>query len=142
MLTVLRNIGAWIAGVVAGGMTVAALELLSHAIWPPPAGLDPSDPAAIAEVMASAPLGVFIALIVAWTLGGAVGSGVAAAIATWRRVLIAGMAGGMTLVGAAVNLIAIPHPLWVTIVGPVGIVLGMLGGAWIGMSVRASEPTD
>jgi len=138
MWTVLRNVGAWIAGVVAGGLTVAVLEMASHAIWPPPADLDLSDPQAIAQVMATAPLGVFIALLVAWALGAAVGSGVAAVIATWRRVLIAGMAGGMTLVGAAVNLVAIPHPLWVTIVGPVVIVLGMLAGTWVGLQARAS----
>ena len=90
--------------------------------------------------MARAPVGVLIAAVVAWTAGGAVGSLVAALIASWRRVLVAGMAGGMTLVGAALNLITIPHPLWVTIVGPVGIVLGMLVGTWLGMQLKASEP--
>lgn len=140
MLTVLRNLGGWLAGVVAGGFTVALVELASHQVWPPPPDLDITDPAAIAELMATAPLGVFIALLVAWMLGGAVGSGVAAVIATWRRVLVAGMAGGMTLAGAAMNLIAIPHPLWVTLLGPVVIVLGMLGGAWVGLQVRPSTP--
>ena len=140
MWTLLRNIGAWLAGVVSGGLTVALLEFVSHAIWPPPAGLDLTDAKAVAELMATAPLGAFIALIVAWTLGGMVGSGVAAAVATWRRVLIAGMAGGMTLVGAAVNLMAIPHPLWVTVAGPAGIVVGMLAGTWVGLQLRQSTP--
>lgn len=141
MHTLLRTLGAWIAGVFSGGMTVAALEVLSHQIWPPPADLDISDAAAVAAVMAQAPTGVFIALIAAWTLGAAAASGVATVIATWRRVLIGGMAGGMILAATAMNLMAIPHPTWVNIAGPAGVLGGMFVGAWLGM-LRPSMPQD
>jgi hypothetical protein len=44
----LRDALAVLAGVIVGGVVVGAVESVGHLIWPPPPGLDVSDPAALA----------------------------------------------------------------------------------------------
>jgi hypothetical protein len=135
VLLVLRHVGVWLLGVVVGGVTVALVEGAGHAVFPFPADLDPSDSAAVAAAMAEAPLGALLSVLAAWGCGAVVASFVGTALSSWRRVLMGAFSAGLVLVGTAANLILIPHPVWMTLAGPVVVLLGMTLGAWLGLRV-------
>ncbi len=135
VLTILRNVGAWFAGAVAGVLAVVGLEAAGHAIWPPPPGLDLADAEALKAAIAGMPLGALVAVVVAWVGGAVAGAAVGTALASYRRVLVGALDGGLTLVGTLANLAMIPHPAWMMAVGPSAVLLGMGAGAWLGMRV-------
>jgi len=128
-MVVLRTALAVVAGFVAGSLLVFAVESLGHRVFPPPAGLDPSDPASIRAAMAQLPVGALLAVLVAWIAGSFVGGWVAALIS--RRVVPALIVGLIILAASAANLIMIPHPLWFAISG----LLVILPAAWLGGKV-------
>jgi hypothetical protein len=73
-----RAILAVIAGCVLSVLVVAGLEALGHQIYPPPAGVDLTDPAAMRTLVAQMPVGAFVILVSGWLLGAGLGRG-------WRR---------------------------------------------------------
>jgi uncharacterized protein YacL len=46
--------------------------------------------------------------------------------------------GGLMLVATAANLLTIPHPLWFSVLGVVGIIVA----AWLGMTLGARPASD
>lgn len=135
VLVVLRQLGAWFAGVVGGALVVAGLEAASHVVWPVPADLDPSDAEAFARFVEQLPIGALVAVVVAWICGAFVGSILAAALASRVRLAVGLLAGAMTLLGTVANLAMIPHPIWMIVLGPVGVIVAMGLGAWTGTKV-------
>jgi hypothetical protein len=121
----LRNIGAVAAGVVAGAIVIFIVEGAGHMIFPPPDGVNLKDPAALAGIMESIPLGAKIAVLVAWFAG--ILAGGSAALYIGRRWAPVAWVVAAALFGmAAVTMIQIPHPLWMMI----GAVVATLAGAF------------
>lgn len=60
---------AVVAGVVVAVVIVFVFEAAGHSIWPPPPGLDVSDPEALKALMPSIPIGAKVAVVVAWVAG-------------------------------------------------------------------------
>ena len=52
--------------------------------------------------------------------------------------IFAGVVGGLMLIGTLFNLVTIPHPLWFSILGLVGIAVG----AWLGMTLGAGPAVE
>jgi hypothetical protein len=94
-----------------------AVEALGQKVYPPPPGLDPSDPESIRAAMQDIPAGALVFVLLAWTVGSAAGGWVAARLAPRRPVLHGMIIGALLLAGGLANLVMIPHPLWFTIVG-------------------------
>jgi len=117
-----RAILGVLAGVVAAGAAVTLTEMLGHAIWPPPPGLNMNDPAAVQAYAAAAPDAAKNAIILAWGLGALIGGFIAAKITAkaWAGYLIA----GLLLVGALINLAMIPSPAWMWSGGLFAIAIG------------------
>lgn len=112
-----RTLLAVIGGLVAMVACVAAVELLSAWLYPPPPGVDYHDPAQLRAAMPTIPWQAKALVILAWTLGSLVGAYVAAKIARSMR-RAAALAIGclmMTLVG--ISLVMIPHPAWMIALG-------------------------
>jgi hypothetical protein len=128
-MVIVRVILSVVAGVVAGTAVVFLVESLGHRVFPPPAGLNPSDPESIRAAMAKLPIGALLAVLVAWIAGSFAGGWLAALIA--RRVVPALIVGFLILAASAVNLIMIPHPVWFAIAG----LLVILPAAWLGGKV-------
>lgn len=106
----LRIILGTIAGIVAAGLIVFALEAIGHLIFPPPPGIDPANPDAMATVIDQLPFGALAAVMIAW-MAGAFGGG---ALAAWiaRRPWATWIVGLFMLAGGAWTMAMIPHPLW------------------------------
>jgi hypothetical protein len=131
----MRQILAPMAGLVFGSLVVAAVEWLGHAAYPSLA-LDPHDVAAMRAAMARLPVGVFLFVLLSWWLGAFAGVAVAIRLAGRRPRLHAAIVGGVLLAAVVANLATAPHPTWVAILGPVGV----LAAAVVAVAVFGRRP--
>lgn len=124
----LRTLFAIILGVIAMMVTVYGVEAIGHMLYPPPPGLDPNDLDQLDSIVAAAPIGAMVMLLVGWCVGTIVGSGLAARIARHPRVAACFVA-LVVITGIAGTVFLIPsHPTWVAALGlllPVPLGLGM-----------------
>ena len=110
----MRRILSILAGLAVTVVCVGLLEALGHLVFPPPEGMDVSDPETLKTVMWDIPLGAKLSVLAAWTLGTFAGGAVAAYFAragSWPAWTIAGIM--LLLIG--INLVWIPHPVWMIV---------------------------
>ena len=113
------------AGVVVAFVCVFLVEMVGHSLYPPPAGLDLSDPADQARVMEAMPAAAKAMVLAAWFIGAVAGAWVANRIAGRP---IAGWIVALLVIAAGVaTMVMIPHPAWMW---AGGILLPLLG-AWV-----------
>jgi len=130
----LRRIVGLVLGIFAAAVMFALIDATSHKIFPPPAGLDPHDPAHMKTLVSQLPIGALISVILAWILGALAGGQVAMGIARdLRTALLVGFF--MTAMGA-MAMSSIPHPLWMWISG----MLLPLPSAWLGARLASRPP--
>jgi len=116
-----RSILGVLAGLVVGMVVAGLVEGLGMQVFPPPVGMNPSDPASIAVAMQSMPATAFLFLLAAWWLSAWAGTFTAGRIAKSGR-RWPGLAVGTIILAATLNnLRIIPHPWWVAVSGVVGI---------------------
>ncbi len=115
MRSALRSIAAVVAGFVAASVVMMIIETINGRVLYP--GLAKSaegvmDRETIRALLAAAPVGAFLVVIVGWILGGVAGGWVTARLAargTTGHGLVLGAL--LTLAGVANNLM-LPPPLW------------------------------
>ena len=129
-----KNIVAGVAGVVIAGVLVWLVEMIGHSVYPPPPGLDFADPDAMRAYVGTMPTGAFLFVGGAWFIATLAGTFAACKIGDAKPMIFAIIVGGLMLVATAANLIMIPHPLWFSIVGIIGIIVA----AWLGMTLGAA----
>lgn len=112
---------AAIAGIVTAFLFVMGIEAAGHTLYPPPAGLDVSNPAAIREYMKVIPPGALLFVLASWLVAPFAGGVVAARIAGSRPMLFAGLVGALVLAATVANLVMIPHPAWMAVAAVAGI---------------------
>lgn len=127
----LRSIGAVFAGMLAAALVVGLVESLSHAIYPSPVGLDPTDKVAMEAYMRSLPTGAFIMLLVGWFDGTMVGAFLATLMTGGRERWPSLAVGGAMLSGALFTMMQIPHPPWVAMVGIALFFPAAAAGRWL-----------
>ena len=126
-----RKIGAGILGIAVAVALVWVVEKIGHSIYPPPADLDTGDTDVMRAYVDTLPLGALLSVAVAWFIGSVGGTFAACKVGTARPLVYALVVGGMMFAGAAFNLLIIPHPMWFSILGVVGIFVG----TWVGMNL-------
>lgn len=113
-----RTILAVLAGAVVMWLTIFALEFVGHALFPPPPGLDPKDPAQLQQVIAQMPVGAMAMLVVAWVAGAFTGGYTAAKISFAHPRVAAVIVGVLVMLGVAGMVYLVPqHPAWVSALG-------------------------
>lgn len=114
-----RTILGMLAGVVVAVAVIMAVEAIGHRFYPPPAGLDPTDPAneaAFAAFVAALPFPGKLVVLVAWMLGTFAGALVGAKLA--RHQTAAGLLVALVVISGVVGMIMkIPHPMWLAAAG-------------------------
>jgi len=123
----IRSIGALIAGIVMAFASIYLIEMLGHTIYPPPADLDFSDPAAIRPYIATLPIIALLFPMFGWFVGTLAGSLVANFCGDAKPYVYAAIVGGLVFAATVANLILIPHPLWFSIIS----LLGIIASAWL-----------
>jgi len=119
MRSVLRSIAAIVAGFVVASIVMMIVESINGRVLYPELGKlaeGMTDPEQIRALMATAPAGALLVVIVGWILGSFAGGWVTAWIAGRSTVLHGIVLGGLlTLAGIANNLM-LPPPTWFWIV--------------------------
>lgn len=130
----MRTVLAVIAGLVSGSIVVSICEWLSHRVYPLPP-LDLNDPVALRAAIATLPLAALILVVVGWTVGTYAGARVGVAVAVTRKARAAWWVGALFLLATAANLSMIPHPTWMAVAGPAGVI----AAAWLASRSAAPE---
>ena len=133
-----RNIGAGVAGIVIAMLAVWLVQLVGHAVYTPPAGLDSQDLDAMRAYIATLPLGAFLFVIASYFVGTLAGTCAACAIGTMLPRVFAILIGCLMLIATAMNVAMIPHPTWFIVAA----VVAIFAGAWLGMKCDRTQAGD
>jgi hypothetical protein len=124
---ILRSILAIVIGAVVTVLVITGIQFLSHQFFPLPAPIDYSNPDALKTMVDSMPVMAKVLVTVAWCLGAFLGSWAACMVKPNYRRLAAIIVSSLVVVGTILNAKAIPHPLWMIVIGVVlPIPLGLL----------------
>lgn len=110
----LRTVLGIVAGVLAGFVTVFAVEWIGHQVFPMPGGI-PEDPEAMKAMTATLPFATLASVVAAWTLGALAGALVGNAIA--QRALAGWIVVTLLIAATVANLLMFPHPAWMAACG-------------------------
>lgn len=113
----LRKILAVIGGIVAGSLTVAAVEMLGHYLYPLPKGMKTDDMEAMKEYIPNAPFMALFFVIIAYALAALVVGFVSTKIANDGKNKYAIIGGIIFLIITIVNLVMLPTPIWFWVLG-------------------------
>lgn len=123
----LKDILAGIVGIAIAVAIVFLSDELGHMLYPLPDGLDPGDADALRPYIATLPIGAFLVVLGGWVVATFVGAVVAAQIGSAKAWVYPAIVGGFVFAGTAATLIAIPHPMWFSVVS----LLAILASAWL-----------
>jgi hypothetical protein len=130
-MTILRRIGAVIAGMIVAFLLVAGAEGIAHKIYPPPPGTNMQDMAQMKAFVATLPLSALLVVLTGWLI--------ATFVATWLAARIAGtpvpgyIVGALLLCAGIANAFIIPQPVWFSIAS----IVIYLGATWVGARAGA-----
>ncbi|MCE3074812.1 hypothetical protein [Chryseobacterium gwangjuense] len=113
----LKRILAVIGGIVAGSLTVAAVEMLGHYLYPLPAGMKSDDMEAMKEYIPNAPFMALFFVIIAYALAALVVGFVSTKIANDGKNKYAIIGGVIFVIITIINLAMLPTPVWFWVLG-------------------------
>ena len=119
-----------VCGIVVAMLTVALVEFIGHAVYPPPPGLDMMTPDGVAAYIATVPVTAMLFIVAAWFLGALAGGWVALRISGWA--IAAWIVAGLIAVAGIFNATQIPSPLWMQLCT----VLAPALGGWAALHIR------
>lgn len=125
MQPVLRSIVAILSGIIVAFLIVMGAEGVNSQLYPMPAGVDMADATAMKHYVSSLPVSGFLLVLVGWGLGALLGAWVAARVVRRSPMAHAMIVAGLLLCGGVANMLTLPHPAWVWVVG---LSLFLLGG--------------
>ncbi len=112
MNPILRNILAFLAGLIIGSVVNMGIIMVSGYFIPPPAGADVTTLEGLKKSMHLFEIKHFIFPFLAHALGTFVGAYLAARIASNNKLSIALAIGVLFLVGGVANVFMLPSPIW------------------------------
>ena len=117
-----RKIAAAVAGVILAVILVAVVERIGHLVYPLPADIDVTNTEELRAYVKTLPVGALLFVLLAWLAGTFGGGLLASFIARDNFRLYTGIVGGLVLLGTAINLVVIPHPLWFSMLSVLAII--------------------
>jgi len=108
----IHNMVAAIAGTLAAGFAIAAVQSVNSRLYPPPAGLDWNNPAAVTAFFRTLPPAAFLVVLAAYAVGVTLGAWLAGKLsATFphRQTIIVT---ALFFAASVMNLMNLPHPGW------------------------------
>jgi hypothetical protein len=107
-----RSVLGILGGLMAGFWLILGVETIGSLIYPPSVLIDWNKPETIELAMKSAPVGQLIFVLVAWSIGTFVGSGITARVASSHKI-IHGMVIGVFFQFAGIQQMRMwEHPTW------------------------------
>jgi hypothetical protein len=136
-LSILRSIGAVMAGLVVAFVLIIGVEAFGAVAHPAPPGVDLHDLEQCKAHVARFPAGVLAISAALWALTVFVSAWLAARLGTGQRSFHGIVVGGVLLALAAFNMCLLPYPLWFEGANVVLIPLATVLGARLGRGKRA-----
>jgi hypothetical protein len=127
-----RRVAGVAFGLVVAMAGIALMEVVGHRLFPPPAGTDMRDAAQVAAIVDRLPVAAKSWVVLAWTLGTFAGACAGVAVSRWRAAAWLVAAG--VIAGAILNMLAIPHPVWMQVSGVLLPILAAWGAGRAGMA--------
>lgn len=106
----IRTVFGTVAGLMVAVFVVALIQMLSHAVFPPPDDLNTASTADMARMMEVIPFGAKAAVVAAWFLGTLAGASAANFIA--QRAIPGWVVAGFILLASVYTTQMFPHPVW------------------------------
>ena len=108
----IRSIVATASGIVTGFVVISAVEAVASSMFPMPVGFDMNNMEALKAAMVTMPDGFFLMILLGHMLGSLSAGIVSMLIAkdTFRPTFVCG---GMFMVFGLINLVVLPHPMFV-----------------------------
>ena len=128
MKSVVRNVAAFVIGIIVASILNMALVTLGPVVFPPPAGVNMSDATSLGSSVHLLEPRHFVCPFLAHALGTLAGAAVAFLIAS-HRVVMAWMIGVFFLLGGIAASLMIGAPVWFV---AVDLLFGYLPPAWLG----------
>ena len=128
-MSILRNIGAVLLGLVAGMAVNMALVILNtKVLFPLPPGTDMNDPASFKAYIEGLPQSAFVVVLFAHLGQSFVGAWLAARVGVTRPMVLALVVGALSLVAGVLNAMQVPMPAWMYVEFPLYLVVAWLAG--------------
>jgi len=131
--SLVRNVLAMLAGVIVAMVLMVLLQSVAHRVYPPPPGLDFTDPAVRESIMIKAPVGALLIVLASYFVGTLVGAWVAARLSADAPLRQGYLIGALLVVASVMNLRAIPHPLWFIVANIAVVIVAAYVGARLGV---------
>lgn len=112
MAPTIRSALVLLGGVIAALFVVMLMDTLVSNIYSLPSGTDATNPEGLRQAVAALPVAAFLILVAGWVFAAAVGSYLAARLATHARAIHGMIVALFVLVATVANLAKIPHPFW------------------------------
>ena len=113
-----RSFFAVISGLFAMMIVITFTQIANvKLLYPPPAGLDFNDKAAVAAYAQTMPWQAMAVVVIGWLLGTYIGATVAARISKDHVMACALVIGIVDVVLTAIHALSIPHPTWALAMG-------------------------
>jgi predicted MFS family arabinose efflux permease len=135
MMAIGRSVLAVLAGIVVAMILMVAVEMLSSHLFPLPPGVDLHSHESIRQHIDQLPIGAFLLVLIAWSVGSFAGSWVAARLAGRARLIHGLVIGAFFLAASIMNMLMIPHPLWMEIAS----IVALAGFSYLGARLAAGR---
>ena len=139
IVAILRSIGAVVAGLVLAMVLVVAVEVLTNALHPLPAGVAPTHEE-ICNHVAKFPSWVLTVGTVLWASTVFVSSWLATRLGTGRHPAHGILIGMLLFAAAAFNMSMLPYPFWFEVVTLASLVLATFLGCKLGRGNAIASP--
>lgn len=141
----LRNILVVIAAFILGGIAVFSLEAVGHNIYPIPPDLDTTNYEQLAAYVQTAPPGALICVLIAQSAGSIIGGATCGFLGRKRVTILSLVYGCIALAMAGLNVILIPHPIWMVVAStvlpiPLSIGAGKITSGFATPRQRSDQP--
>jgi hypothetical protein len=135
----LKSVGAVLAGIVVSQLVILLTEYLGSVLFPPPAGVDLTNPAAMRAFVEQLPAMALVLVLAGWAVGSFIGGWLTARLAPGAPIVHALIVGCLGTAAAVVNVMTIPHPAWFSVLGPLLFIPAALLGASMGRRRTAAS---
>jgi hypothetical protein len=127
----MKKILSIVAGVVTGFVIVFIGDATSHAMNPPPLGLNYMDKNVMMDYVSKIPTYVLVVMVIFWLLSSLLGGLISALLnkTEWKRNSLT--TGAILMAAAILNLVMITHPAWMWIAVLAGYLPMALLGGWL-----------
>jgi hypothetical protein len=103
-----RSVLSILAGVVVAVMVVGVVEVIGQLIFPPPPGINATDPNVLRAIIATLPFGAIAFVLLAWGLGSLAGGFTAAVLSRRARMVPAAIVGCIQMAFGIVTMFMFP----------------------------------